>query len=106
MTLTPQEIATMRATSILAGARMFWALADEICALYGVTVADLQAKGRGTLLANEARQFLALYAMRRGASSVQVGKWLGGRDHSTILHAAEQAEIKETLASKADQVLE
>lgn len=89
--LTPDEIKAMRASDLLAGARLFWALADEIAAIFDVPVAELRAEGRGSLLANEARKHLCKAALDRGLSATQVGKWLGGRDHSTIHHAARSA---------------
>ena len=95
MILTPEEIRAMRATSLRSGARLFWELAEAIAVEFDVSVADLKAEGRGPLLVNEARQFLCLYAIRRGISSAQIGRFLGGRDHSTILHAAKKAEEKE-----------
>lgn len=106
MTLTPGEVAAMRGTSLQSGARVFWQLADEIAAVYGLPVKALSQHGRGSLQANEARQFLCLYAIRRGISASAIGRWLG-RDPSTILHAAKQAEAKEAAVAKAaDDVLE
>jgi len=93
VSLTADEIRAMRSASILGGARIFWALADEIAAEYGVTVKAICSKNRGRLDVNEARQFLCHHAMKRGISSGQIGRWLD-RDHSTVLHAAKQAEAK------------
>lgn len=95
MILTADEIRTMRASAITGGARVFWAIADEVAAETGVPVSAMVAPMRGKLAVNEARQFLCLYAMRRGVTAAQLGAWLGGRDHSTIRHAARQAEAKE-----------
>lgn len=104
MTLTAAEIRTLRASNINGGARVFWELATAICAEYGVPVKSLSAKHRGTLATNEARQFLCLYATRRGMSSAQIGKLLH-RDHSTILHAVARAKVKEAvLALREDAV--
>jgi chromosomal replication initiation ATPase DnaA len=96
--LTTEEIRAMRAASTRGGATVFWALADEVAEGFGVTVAQLKATGRGSLVANDARQFLSLYATRRGISAGQIGRWLGGRDRSTISHAIKQAEAKEAAA--------
>lgn len=90
--LTPDEIRNMRASSVLAGARMFWALADEIATLYDVSVADLKAKNRSAPAIVEARKQLCKAALARNISSVQIGKWLGGRDHSTVFKAAATAQ--------------
>jgi len=94
MMLTPDEIRTMRASALLHNARDFWQIVDEVCAVYDVPRKCLSDKARGSLAVNEARQFICLYAIRRGLSSVQIGKWLG-RDHSTIAFAARQAAAKE-----------
>ena len=94
MILSPDEIKTLRSSAILGGARVFWEIAAEVSAEYGIPTSARAKQGRGTLAANEARQFVCLYAMRRGISSPQIGRFLC-RDHSTILHAAKQAEIKE-----------
>jgi chromosomal replication initiation ATPase DnaA len=94
MILSPAEIATLNASAILGEARLFWAIADDVCGVYGISRDDLATKGRGRLDVNEARQFLCLYAMRRGISSAQIGRFLD-RDHTTILHATRQAEAKE-----------
>ncbi len=94
MMLSDDEIRAMRQTSIREGARVFWTLAEEIATEYGIKTADLVAHGRGRLDVNEARQWLCFHAIKRGLSSAQIGKWLGGRDHSTVLHAAKKAQEK------------
>lgn len=38
-----------------------------------------------------ARFALCAALRERGASYPQIGKWLGGRDHSTIIHAVDRA---------------
>ena len=87
--LTADEVRSMRASNILAGARLFWDLADEVSAIYGVQVSELTARNRGSLLANEARKRLCKAALDRGMSPSRVGEWLGGRDHSTVIKAAQ-----------------
>jgi hypothetical protein len=56
---------------------------------YGVTAADIT--GRCRRREYTFPRFAAAHVLRaRGNSLPQVGKFLGGRDHSTILHACEQ----------------
>jgi len=59
---------------------------ERVCEAYGLSVADLQGRRRSAPIA-KARQ-VAMYLMREmtGASLPQIGRDLGGRDHSTILH--------------------
>ena len=54
---------------------------------FGLTLGDLRGKSRQQTTA-EARG-LAMYLTRRltAASYAQIGQWLGGRDHTTVLHA-------------------
>ena len=106
MILTADEVRAMRSSSILGGAGTFWAIVDDVCAEYGVTPKQITSKGRGSLEANEARGFVCLYALRRGLSSVRIGKFLN-RDHSTVLHAAARAQERvDALAIQPNDVLE
>ena len=104
MTLTAAEIRTLRASNIKGGARMFWELATAICAEYDVPVKALSAKHRGTLATNEARQFLCLYAMRRGMSSAQIGRLIH-RDHTSVLAARDRAAAKEAALALRDDAV-
>jgi chromosomal replication initiator protein len=54
---------------------------------FGLTLGDLRGKSRQQTTA-EARG-LAMYLTRRltAASYAQIGQWIGGRDHTTVLHA-------------------
>jgi len=53
---------------------------------FGFTGADLKGKARRYDLAR-ARSVVVRIMLDRGVSSTQIGKILGGRDHSTILHS-------------------
>lgn len=59
---------------------------------FHVTEADLTGRGRARHIA-EARQ-AAAYVLRQRTplSLVEIGKLLGGRDHTTMLHAVGAAE--------------
>ena len=58
-----------------------------VAAHYGIKVTDLKSKSNARPIAYP-RQ-VAMYLMRRKteASLVDIGRELGGRDHSTVLHA-------------------
>jgi chromosomal replication initiator protein len=63
---------------------------EAVAAGFGLTPADLAGRKRdkGTALARQ----VAMHLMRQetGCSLAQIGIELGGRDHSTVLHACEK----------------
>ena len=65
---------------------------QQAAAVFGLSLADLVGPSRQRHIA-EARQ-AAAYALRRrtSLSLAAVGELLGGRDYTTILHAARAAE--------------
>lgn len=78
-----------------------------VCALFGVSEADLIGRRRSRRL-TPARQ-AAAYALRRaGLSLVEVGELLR-RDHTTIIYSVRQAEARATTdpayAAKLHQLL-
>lgn len=93
--LTADEIRAMRAGPILSHARVFWAVVEAVCQEYDVPVKCVIATDRSTPAIVEARQFICLYARRRGISLPQIGR-LMKRHHTSVLLSARQAEIKET----------
>lgn len=63
----------------------------EVGRMFDVTVEDLRGPRRMQPLCRA--RFAACAALReRGASYTQIGRWLGGRDHSTIMHAIDRAD--------------
>lgn len=64
----------------------------EVASHFGLRVGDLKARRRTKKIA-EARQ-VAMYLMRQkaGASYPTIGAHLGGRDHSTVIHACQSIE--------------
>lgn len=64
----------------------------EVASHFGLRVGDLKARRRTKKIA-EARQ-VAMYLMRQkaGASYPVIGAHLGGRDHSTVIHACQSIE--------------
>ena len=65
---------------------------DAVTEFYGVSLEDLKQKGRKKEIA-EARQ-VAMYFLRKELSMpfTGIGRFFGGRDHSTALHACEKVE--------------
>ena len=75
------------------GKDLFREIAREVGERHGVSVADITGDSRLRLIVH-ARQEVAwrVYSARhpsgaRRFSMPQIGAWLGGRDHTTILHA-------------------
>ena len=61
-------------------------LADYVADFYGVKVAELKNKCRSDRLAKP--RFVFTYLARRYANTtyLDIGRFLGGRDHSTTIH--------------------
>jgi chromosomal replication initiator protein len=74
---------------------------DTVIEFYGISRAEISGKGRRKDLVRP-RQ-IAMYLIREeaGASLVEIGNALGGRDHSTVVHGIEKIET----ALDADQRL-
>lgn len=70
-------------------------LAQAVAQGYGVTVADLRGPCRRVRM-NVARQDLMhrIYATGR-FSMTQIGRFLGGRDHTTILNGIRRHEARQ-----------
>lgn len=64
-------------------------LAAGVAARTGVALADLRGRDKH-LTVVMARALFCVLAHRAGFSSTRIGRYLGGRDHSTILHAMRQ----------------
>jgi chromosomal replication initiator protein len=78
----------------------------EVANHFGLRVGDLRARRRTKKIA-EARQ-VAMYLMRQkaGASYPVIGQHLGGRDHSTVIHACQQVERRRKEDSRMRLTLE
>ncbi len=78
----------------------------EVANHFGLRVGDLRARRRTKKIA-EARQ-VAMYLMRQkaGASYPVIGQHLGGRDHSTVIHACQSIERRRKEDSRMRLTLE
>ena len=65
-------------------------LIDETARIFSLKSAEITGPSRQSYVAR-ARFALCAALRERGASYPQIGKWLGGRDHTTIIHAVERA---------------
>jgi chromosomal replication initiator protein len=78
----------------------------EVASHFGLRIGDLKARRRTKKIA-EARQ-VAMYLMRQkaGASYPVIGQHLGGRDHSTVIHACQSIERRRKEDSRMRLTLE
>jgi hypothetical protein len=75
-------------------------LIEAIAREFRLSADDLIGRRRQQLVVT-ARQTCAYVLVARGNSNKLVGRWLGGRDHSTIIHACRQFEQFATPAMRA-----
>jgi hypothetical protein len=67
-------------------------ISQEVCEHFHVTFADLKSPCRTKNLVKP-RQIVCYLARRHtGRSMSEIGRWLGGRDHTTILYSVRQVE--------------
>jgi chromosomal replication initiator protein len=59
---------------------------EAVAQAYGVSVAELRAKGRSRRVAVPRQVAMYLLREEAGLSLPRIGELLGGRDHSTIMH--------------------
>jgi hypothetical protein len=71
----------------------------DVADLCGVDVEHMTGDCRKPMYVR-ARGLAAVILKRRGSSYPQIGRWMGGRDHSTIIHA-----IKKVLATATPREL-
>ncbi|MFQ5352517.1 MAG: helix-turn-helix domain-containing protein, partial [Candidatus Binatia bacterium] len=81
-------------------------IARGVSTHFGLSRQDLIARRRTKKVA-EARQ-VAMYIMRQhtGASFPAIGDFLGGRDHSTVVHACQSVERKRKTDPQFRQLLD
>lgn len=59
---------------------------DQVSNMYGFTVHELRGPGRTKGIAHARQHAMYLMAQQPHLSLPQIGRYLGGRDHTTILH--------------------
>ncbi len=60
---------------------------NEICARHRVRIDDVRSQSRSTKFQPARREVCAYLREVRGWSYTRIGRFVGGRDHSTIIHA-------------------
>ena len=59
-------------------------VAEDVCAEYGLTLTELRGRSRVFRVAHPRQDFMARAYDLPHTSLPMIGRWLGGRDHSTI----------------------
>lgn len=67
---------------------------EEVAKRHNVEVKDMKGKSRKAYLTAPRAEFAWICVRQRKMSLTKVGQMLGGRDHTTILHAVRQYEKK------------
>jgi len=73
------------------------ALIEAVCKYYSISKRSLLGEGRTKMIAQPRQVLMYLLRIEMGLPFEEVGKILGGRDHTTIMHGVEKIS---TLASK------
>ena len=79
----------------------FAQLLANYAAQRGISVRDLCGRDRRKFISEPRQDFMLLAYEAERWSLPQIGRWLGGRDHTTILHGIEQARARRDAARKA-----
>lgn len=85
---------------------------EAVVARYNVKLADLQSKKRSKSIAFARQVCMYLARELTGLSLEEIGRWFGGRDHTTVLHATRlvrklrggDRELDQTLSRLADEL--
>ena len=72
------------------------AIFDHVCEEYGVTMAELKSSRRSFKISHP-RQYLMCLLMNAGLSTPLIGALLGGKDHTTVLHAQKSVKKREPI---------
>lgn len=67
---------------------------DQIAEQYGVSVADLRGPDRTKAISTARQHAMWLMAQQPHLSLPQIGRYLNGRDHTTILHGIRQHQAR------------
>lgn len=65
---------------------------ESVCDVYSLNITDLHSQDRHRRLARPRQVAMYLARKMTPRSSTEIGRYIGGRDHSTVLHAVAQIE--------------
>lgn len=86
-------------------ARQYVKILFDVATRYGVSVADLAGPSRSHRYV-PARQEACYLLRQAGYSFPQIGGFLGGRDHTTVMHGAQKHEARLKLHAGAREILQ
>ena len=95
--MNPAQLAKLRKLEALqkkqyiAGQYSFQRVLDLVCALHGVTEADVLSPRRHTKLVHARQAIIRIMRDKRGMKWMEIGRRLN-RDHGTIIHAYNTAK--------------
>lgn len=69
-------------------------IVDLVCEIYGIEFSELEKPGRKEPAVHIRQILMYLLYMDTSLSYPSIGKLLGGRDHTTVIHAVEQVSKK------------
>ncbi|HVZ67698.1 MAG TPA: chromosomal replication initiator protein DnaA [Patescibacteria group bacterium] len=76
---------------------------DAICSYYNIKQTQLKGEKRDSFLVGPRHMCMFLLKEEAGLTYVEIGNLLGGRDHSTVMHAVEKIRIS---VEKSDKTRE
>ena len=79
-------------------------ITTKVARHYGLTLADLRGRSRRRSVATARAMAMYLCRQLAGSHLHQIGKYLGGRDHTTVLHGCQKIEqlLKEDATTRAE----
>lgn len=78
--------------------RTMYEVAEEVCQAREVTLVELRGLSRVARIATARAEFMALAYAETKQSLPAIGRWLGGRHHTTILHGIRAHERRAAFA--------
>ena len=70
---------------------------NQICIDRNVSLADVKKRTRGEQHIADTRHIIVYSLYRIGMTYVQIGKYLGGRHHTTIMHSINMVSSRDFL---------
>jgi chromosomal replication initiation ATPase DnaA len=87
-----KKLDELRRKTYLSGKYSFQRVLEITCAVYCITEEELLSSRRFARLVRARQQLIYIMRKERGLSFLELGRRIGGRDHSTIIHSYRSAE--------------
>ena len=79
-------------------------IAEQICETYGLTLAELRGPSPLRIYAFPRFEFYYRAMQETHHSTVAIGRWCGGRDHTSVLHGCDRYALMNNLAPARGRV--